>query len=121
MASGRYWIIHCGPEYIDDEAYYRVPVVNKTLRKLVAKIGGAIGSKARVDEVHAGICECYEGYDPCYHIIAWFDAGGDITESQLLAHLLAECGDHNTPIFRQECHLKAVEEVEYSTRCALRQ
>ena len=117
MAAGRYWLIHYGPEYIDDCAYGVVPTINKALRKLAPKIGGAIGCKAVVDTLVRPSCECYEGYE-CYHVIALFDAGGDVTESLLKERLIAECDKH-AYVFKTECRLKAVEKLEYDLRSAL--
>ena len=117
LATGRYWLIHYGPEYIDDEAYAIVPIINKTLRKLVPKIGGAIGCKALVDTLHRASCECYEGCE-CYHVIALLDAGVVVAESQLRNLLIANCGKYEY-ILKTECRLKAVEELEYNIRSTL--
>jgi len=110
MASGRYWRIHYGPDHIDDEAFCVVIIINKTLRKLVQKIDGvSIGRKAHADK--APSCE---GGLETYYVTALLDVGVDVTESQLLEHLLTECGDAHTGVIEQCCRLEALSALEYS-------
>ena len=119
MASGRYWRIHYGPDYIDDEAYIRAAVVNKALRLLIAKSAycSPIGRKAYMREVGGTGCSCHEGHDPVYHVVAMFDAGGDMTESELRERLAAECTWQHEDIIKKECDFEAVDQLEYDVRC----
>jgi len=118
MASSRYWRIHYGPDYIDDEAYIRATVINKAIRLLIAKIGGSLGCKAHIREVGGTGCSCHEGHDPVYHVVAMLDAGGDMTESQLRERLAAECISQHKDVIKKECDFEAVDQLEYDVRCA---
>ena len=117
MASGRYWRIHYGPDYIDDEANIRASVINKALRLLLPKIGGSIGRKAFMQEVGETGCSCHEGHDPVYHVVALLDAGGDMTESQLRERLAAECTWQHDDIIKKECDFVVVDQLDYAACC----
>ena len=114
MATERFWHIHYGPEYIDDEAYGVERILNKVLAKFVQKIGGdsAIICDARVGNVHGCECECYEGFE-CFHVTAllYTGAGGDMTEIQLRERLVAECcvGDGGRTSLIKHCCVLFIE------------
>ena len=117
MASGRYWRIHYGPDYIYCEAYSRATVINKALQMLNAKSGGSIGCKAYMREVGETGCSCHEGHDPVYHVVAMYDAGADITEGQLRERLAAECTWQHEDIIKKECDFETVDQLVYDARC----
>ena len=111
MSTSRYWRIHYGPEYINNEAYIRATIINKILRTLVDKIGGA-RSEAHVCDSAGCTCNGYEGY-ACYHVVAMLDAGSVMTEGGLRELLLAECPKRNKNI-TQQCDVKPISALEYS-------
>ena len=111
MSTSRYWRIHYGPEYINNEAYIRATIINKILGTLVDKIGGA-RSESHVSDSAGCTCNGYEGY-ACYHVVAMLDAGSVMTEGGLRELLLAECPKRHKNI-TQQCDVKPISALEYS-------
>ena len=117
MASSRYWCIHYGPDSIDDEAFNRAATINHSLRKVIQKVHGAVGCKAHI--ISEDVEDEKYGKYAHYHVKAIFDVGGDMTESQLREHLIAECAARHAIVIRDECRFEALSELVYSVQCAV--